>query len=536
MAACGTSNPLAHLSKVYERNAEQDFLHAAGPSEPQQAFRQSNNTTAIAEDANRFFHHPFPSSQPFDLSTLRSSLTQSSTQEGSWASSFASTSARLEAEPNASQTDAFHRAFEEKESLAATDHLSGWSDGFSGGIRKMDEDVPSVTRQAREQWRAAKNGTRWTQHPQSWQGVGFVQEQQPITFEDSTTSAWEAAFAQHTARLDAPPLSAFNFKGKSRALSNYERSLIAAESIDLEASSSSTGRPSAPSSVMSYEPEASDDIMPKLRSALELYDLGIQHQISEREPLAIAALLEATSLDAKLGPAHLALAMSYGNEGRREEAYSSVEDWVTAMSFERYREPLHSWSGFSQKGRENGGVEGRHEILFEILMGLVEFGSQSGEVDPEVQIGLGLLFTLTADFAKAEDCFGAALTVLPEDPLLWNRLGVTRTNAGKAEEALPLFEEALDLYPGYIRCRVNLAIANVSLKRFPVAVEHLIVALTLQEAEYESESDDEAQSRRSTYQLWETLNSALHMMGRGDLASLTLTQNIEALQAALPTL
>ncbi|KPV71624.1 uncharacterized protein RHOBADRAFT_19172, partial [Rhodotorula graminis WP1] len=98
-------------------------------------------------------------------------------------------------------------------------------------------------------------------------------------------------------------------------------------------------------------------------------------------------------------------------------------------------------------------------------------------VDPDVQVGLGVLFYSNSEYDKAKDCFEAALSVRPNDFTLWNRLGATLANSGHPETAIDAYRRALDLRPTFTRATYNLGVSCLNIGCYHEAAEHLLAAL-----------------------------------------------------------
>ncbi|GAA5873442.1 hypothetical protein JCM1840_007385 [Sporobolomyces johnsonii] len=283
------------------------------------------------------------------------------------------------------------------------------------------------------------------------------------------------------------------------------------------------------------------------------FSLGLKQQENEREELAIAALRRALELDSSVanGAAHLALAVSYTNEAQRGLAYEEIDRWVDALAQSQgegsraYANEIEQYRNLFG-ARPPEGLAERHSYLTQLLIRLAQSRAESvvGGVDADVQIALGVLFNSSDDYDKAGDCFEAALSVRPDDPLLFNRLGATLANSGKTDLAIQYYLAALDLQPGYVRARFNLAVANMNLGHYDEAVHHLLTSLSIQEADAEHEhslepsgAGDASQPQRgiTSQTLWDSLNVSLLQMGRSDLAVLTASRDLNGLMHAFPS-
>jgi len=283
--------------------------------------------------------------------------------------------------------------------------------------------------------------------------------------------------------------------------------------------------------------------------------LGQAQAQNEKESPAIRALEYAIKLDPGNLEALMGLAVSYTNEGYDTLAYRTLERWVAS------KYPQLGVTPRGMEAEEDMGFTDRH-MLHEKVTGYfleaAQLNPEGGDVDVDVQVGLGVLFYGSEDYDKAVDCFTAALNSHQhgsmkregEEHLLWNRLGATLANSSRSEEAIEAYSRALELRPNFVRARYNLGVSCINLGVLEEAAGHLLGALSMhrvQESEGRAKAaeilrdgngndadgravDDLLRQNEST-NLYDTLRRVFTQMDRRDLSTMVgADMDLEALR------
>jgi len=267
--------------------------------------------------------------------------------------------------------------------------------------------------------------------------------------------------------------------------------------------------------------------------------LGSAQAQNEKEDPAIRALEHALKLDPSNLSALMALAVSYTNEGFDSTAYRTLERWLS-VKYPNVIPPDQLSSpadvGFTDR-------EQLHERITRHFITAAQLSPDGEHMDPDVQVGLGVLFYGADDYVKAVDCFTAALRSTEQGTsneksqihLLWNRLGATLANSGRSEDAISAYETALSIRPNFVRARYNLGVSCLNMGCHEQAAGHLLAALAMHKAVEKSgrerarellggggDVSDEQLDRLTTQNrsttLYDTLRRVFGQMGRRDLA------------------
>ncbi|KAJ1656290.1 hypothetical protein IWQ61_004115 [Dispira simplex] len=269
------------------------------------------------------------------------------------------------------------------------------------------------------------------------------------------------------------------------------------------------------------------------------YKLGVRQQENEQDIQAIASLRKALEVDPLLYNAWIDLAVSYTNENCRPNAYEALESWISHHP--KYKN-LRSSTTASRETNVVTDPQQLHRRVEDLFLQAARLNTEVDHaVDADVQIALGVLFHSTEDYEKATDCFQTALTLRPEEYMLWNKLGATLANARQPQKAMDAYFTALELNPSYVRARYNLAISSINLGLHQEAAEHLLGALALQQRNADmttAQLDPKGKhaeplpntGSRISSNLWNTLRMTMQILDYSDLADACDNRNLDMFQ------
>jgi tetratricopeptide (TPR) repeat protein len=274
--------------------------------------------------------------------------------------------------------------------------------------------------------------------------------------------------------------------------------------------------------------------------------LGSTQAQNEKETPAIRALEQALKLDPSNSDALMGLAVSYTNEGYDSTAYRTLERWLS-VKYPQIIDP-EGLSADADMGFTDRHL--LHEKVTDLFIRAAQLSPQGEQMDPDVQVGLGVLFYGAEEYDKAVDCFSAALASTESGMsnqkeqlhLLWNRLGATLANSGRSEEAIEAYEKALTINPNFVRARYNLGVSCINIGCYPEAAQHLLGALAMHKV-VEQEGRERAKeivdgvdgigdeelermihmSQNQSTNLYDTLRRVFSQMGRRDLSDMVVS-------------
>ncbi|KAM9322301.1 PEX5-related protein-like [Pholidichthys leucotaenia] len=243
--------------------------------------------------------------------------------------------------------------------------------------------------------------------------------------------------------------------------------------------------------------------------------LGMTQAENENEQAAIVSLQRCLELSPNNLAALMALAVSFTNGGMTREACDALRRWIGHNPRYRHlaqesRSPLHGSPATPHRGR-HAPLSVSSELQDVLLLFQDAALLNLDCVDPDLQTGLGVLYNLSSDFNKAVEAFSAALSVRPQDYLLWNRLGATLANGNRSEEAVEAYTRALELQPGFIRSRYNLGISCINLGAHREAVSNFLTALNQQRR------NQRCSQQQMSANIWAALRIAISLMDRPEL-------------------
>ncbi|KAG0741067.1 hypothetical protein G6F57_011051 [Rhizopus arrhizus] len=546
--SCGGANPMAQMLKQFGQDRSLQRDQFAGPSQPvagpssMRTQRQQAIGGAPQPQGNmvdEFFGQERQTSRagpmmgsPFEFSDLKRELDSVRQQRGNWANEFQQDGPKLwELTPGEEQ--AMERAFlESKAAAGPSQNASVWRDEFM--------NHPDVANMHPEQLAEFENAFQkhfdWANEFDLQKGKGRADVNHPGTWEEQFAAFDEQLGEDEMAKKveEAAAAQDPSFAEFENVWQNIRDQLAEDEDWEDEFGNFNMGETVYKPDLGEYVFEANNPYLNHpnpLAEGLRLLEQGgslsetalafeavvqkepnhseawthlgnVQAQNEKEEP-AIRALERAIEADPGNLQALMSLAVSYTNESYDHAAYQTLERWITqkypSLANNSLPKPASPFE--------------LHDRVTELFLTAARQAPNGQGMDPDVQVGLGVLYYGSGDSDKAIDCFVAALEGRPNDYLLWNRLGATLANNGRSEEAIDVYHKALELRPSFVRARYNIGVSCINIGCYKEAAEHIMTGLSMH-----TRGNGDSEGINVSNNSWEMLRKAFIMMDRRDLA------------------
>ncbi|KAL4481441.1 hypothetical protein ABPG74_007530 [Tetrahymena malaccensis] len=204
--------------------------------------------------------------------------------------------------------------------------------------------------------------------------------------------------------------------------------------------------------------------------------MGRLHQEMDQDQRAVACLLNALKKDDTNPDTFLALGVSCTNILDEVKAMGFLKQWYLISDMQKAF-PISADIVPDDKVYSEFSTEDIKNINKNMLDAFYAARNQFPQ-NPDLHVCLAVLQYISRDYQGSVESFREALKYDPSNYSLWNKLGATLAQLGKADEAIHAYYRALELKPNYVRVWVNLGIAHAYKQDYSEAARLYLNALS----------------------------------------------------------
>lgn len=424
--------------------------------------------------------------------------------------------------------------------VRATPHLSSAEVEGAQNVTvesEVAETAPELTKEQNTAGHILPSSSSWGEEFTSLEGLAMNSHSQSVDVIDDffLDDTLHTAF-QHWLRRDF----ADNYHFPNREYELNRRSSLQALQEGVQAHGD--GRLSA--AVFHLEDalnrSETDDPLPSQKRALAWYVLGISLADLDDDERAIQALLQGLKVydgskaghrredNPYLWQSLISLAVSFTNELEHTKALRCIREWL------ELRGSINAGDSESGIASTLPNIDLFRQSDHDDLLHTLNRISREAPSDLDAFIVLGILHNLNRDYQAAAIALRHAVTLRPNMPNLWNKLGATLANGGNSDEALRSYRKAVDLQPKLVRAWVNVGTAYANRGEHEKAMRYYLKAITMSDSGNSDNCNGPAitESSDSSLHVWGYIRNTLLSMSRSDLIYLVDNQDIENLKAS----